>query len=78
MRNYIYVINVIIIMLILLLLCLFSTFKHNRCPDGIVNIGYIPLILYGRNVFMSNRGPALRVSNDSTLVNTREAKGWYP
>ena len=48
---------------ILSLLYSFSTFKQNRCPDGIVNIGYIPFILNGRNVFMSNRGPALRVSS---------------
>ena len=42
----------------------FSTFKQNRCPDGIVNIGYIPFILSGKNVFISNRGPALRVSSN--------------
>ena len=41
----------------------FSTFKQNRCPDGVVNIAYIPLLLKGGNIFISNYGSALRVSS---------------
>ena len=40
----------------------FSIFKENTCSDGILSVAYTPLLLKGKNIFISNYGAAFRVS----------------
>ena len=41
----------------------FSIFKENTCSDGILSVAYTPLLLKGKNIFISNYGAAFRVSS---------------
>ena len=40
----------------------FSTFRHNRSPNGILGITFKDLEFYGTNYFINNYGPSIRVS----------------